>query len=254
MRLLLHKTKKQILTIFKYFGLILIISSFSVSTIKYTKHANLYNNVEFKILGQKFINEQKILSLLNHLNNISILNINLNEVKNEVLSLEFIESVQLSLILPNTLVINIIEKTPIALINCNDQSIFIDKNGIVLKSDYRSIAFYPVPLITYKNCNTELFNSKFISKEDTDLILHIFNKYIYFYNDLSEVLIDSENIIFLNDTKTKIYTNKSNLRKQLYVLNQFKSTIYPAKSINDYIYIDLRTNNQVIVKENYKIL
>ena len=249
MRLLLHKAKKQILTIFKYFGLIIIISSFSVSTIKYTKYANLYNNVEFKILGQEFINEKMILNLLSHLNNISILNINLNEVKNEVLSLEFIESAQLSLILPNTLVINIIEKKPIALINCADHSLFIDKKGSVLKADYKSITFFPVPLFTYKNCNTELIDSKFISKEDTELILHIFNKYIYFYNNLSEVLIESENIIFLNDTKTKIYTNKTNLRKQLYVLNQFTNTIYPSKSINDYIYIDLRTNDQIIVRE-----
>ena len=36
---------------------------------------------------------------------------------------------------------------------------------------------------------------------------------------------------------------------QIEILKNFEHTIYPMKTLADYLYIDLRTENQIVVKE-----
>ena len=56
---------------------------------------------------------------------------------------------------------------------------------------------------------------------------------------------------FHSDDNTKIYAYEANLINQINILQEFEKTIYPIRNLYDYSYIDLRTKNQVIVKEKY---
>ena len=55
-----------------------------------------------------------------------------------------------------------------------------------------------------------------------------------------------------SSNSTKILTENEYVKNQLIILQYFESTIYPVKTLQDYSYIDLRIDNQVIVKEKYR--
>jgi len=41
------------------------------------------------------------------------------------------------------------------------------------------------------------------------------------------------------------------LINQINILKNFENTVYPVRNLQDYLYIDLRIKNQVIVKEKH---
>ena len=43
-----------------------------------------------------------------------------------------------------------------------------------------------------------------------------------------------------------------NIFKQLNILKNFEKTVYPNKQLDDYSYIDLRIEEQIVVKEKYR--
>ena len=77
--------------------------------------------------------------------NSSLLSVNLTDIQNKLESIDYIEAVQVSRILPSTLVIHIIERSPILLMNKADEIIFMDKTGILLPADKKSIGIFPFP-------------------------------------------------------------------------------------------------------------
>tara|TARA_B100001173_G_C15993649_1_gene550022 strand:+ start:231 stop:482 length:252 start_codon:yes stop_codon:yes gene_type:complete len=71
------------------------------------------------------------------------------------------------------------------------------------------------------------------------------------YDNISEFVFneDSEYEIILKNGKTRIFLGSHNLQKKIKYLDSFQETIKEEKNITDFRYIDLRFENQVIVKE-----
>ena len=225
---------------------IMLILTFFIYAQIYSKKIGLFNNYEILVQGNKFVLKDDIKNSIESYLLPNYFSINLEEIKASISTLEFVEIAQASLIFPNKLIINIIEREPIALVTIENKNYFIDKHAILLSAKGNSINYFPVPIVNIKNT----------INYDTDLTIKIANifqlllsDYKLFYNQLSEVIIDENKWTFYSDSKTKIFASSKNLSNQINILKAFESTVYPKRKLADYSYIDLRIPEQIIVKE-----
>ena len=163
--------------------------------------------------------------------------------------LDFIECVQVSRILPNTVMVQIIERKPILLITLENENFLMDKEGLLLPAQGKAISFYPVPII---NISEDMNYNSGLTDEIADLFKFLLKDYPQFYDQLSEVIISDENWTFYSDSKTRIFTTANDLQSQLNILKYFEKTVYPGRQLGDYSYIDLRVTEQVVVKEKFQ--
>ena len=240
---MLDNNMKKYLT--NLFSITLIITFFITVQI-YTKKIGLFNKYEILVQGNKFVLKDDIKKSIESYLLPNYFSINLEEIKTSINTLEFVELTQLSLIFPNKLIINIVEREPIALITLDKQNYFIDKDALLLSAEKKSINYFPVPIINIKdtiNYDTNL------TVEIANIFQLLLSDYQLFYNQLSEVIIDENKWIFYSDSKTKIFASSKDLSNQINILKAFESTVYPKRKLADYSYIDLRIPEQIIVKE-----
>jgi len=71
------------------------------------------------------------------------------------------------------------------------------------------------------------------------------------YDEISEFVFneDSEYEIILKNGKTRIILGTKKLQNKIKYLSLFQETLKEEKNIKDFKYIDLRYNDQIIVKE-----
>ena len=69
------------------------------------------------------------------------------------------------------------------------------------------------------------------------------------YHNISEISESHSTITLTTDTRTKIFVNPKMVINNLNKLKKFEESIDVIKKINDYRYIDLKFDNQIIVKE-----
>ena len=65
-------------------------------------------------------------------------------------------------------------------------------------------------------------------------------------------IIENEKWTFYCDSKTRILAKSEKLFAQLIILKNFEMTVYPKRDLDDYSYIDLRVEEQIVVKEKYR--
>ena len=228
------------------FSIIMIICIYSIRV--YSFRIGLFSDFDILISGNDYVDSVLINSEIYPQMSSSLLSVNLTDIQSKLESLDYIEAVQISRILPHTLMIHIVERSPMVLMNNADEISFMDNKGVVLPVDEKSIYTFPVPVISILNDNSSL-------NEYTLDIVHLFQflltEYPNFYNNLSEVKIQEDVWEFYCDNNTKIYASSSYLKNQLNILKDFEKTVYPLRYLHDYRYIDLRIKDQVIVKEKY---
>ena len=215
----------------------------------YSSQMRLFDNINIKIKGNQFVGMQRIQDELTPYLTQSLLSLNLKEIQDGISTIDFIETNQISRILPNTLVIQILERKPILLITIEGDYFFMDKNGILLYANGPSINFFPVPIITISE---KIEHVDELPDEVSELFQFLLDEYPLFYDNLSEVKIEEGKWIFYCDSNTKIFAKSEKLLTQINILKNFEKTVYPNRCLNDYSYIDLRVAKQIIVKEKYR--
>ena len=245
----MHKKQKKIAPIFKRIALIGMLIFSGVLVKEYSNHIGLFETFEIQIKGNQFVNTSRIQDELVPYMTLSLLSLNLDDMQRSISSLEFIETAQISRLLPNILMVQVVENQPILLITIENENYLMDDNGILLPADGPAITFFPVPIITISN---EIENSDEITGNIIQVFQFLLYNYPLFYDNLSEVIIGGEKWTFYSDSKTQIFAKSDNLITQLNILKNFEQTVYPNRQIDDYSYIDLRIEEQIIVKEKYR--
>ena len=113
-----------------------------------------------------------------------------------------------------------------------------------------------LPILSNFKSNPELY-PKGSTTASTNVLSSInlmkFTKdhYSIIYDNISEFVFneDSEYEIILKNGRTRIFLGSQNLQLKIKYLESFQEALKEEKNITDYKYIDLRFNNQVIVKE-----
>ena len=245
----MHKKQKIIARTFKTTILIGMLIFLGILVKEYSIHIGLFENFEVQIKGNQFVSTSRIQEQLTPYMTQSLLSLNLDDMQDGLSSLDFIETVQISRLLPNILMIQIVESQPMMLITIENENFLMDDNCILLPADGSAISFFPVPIITISN---EIESAVGITGDIAEVFQFLLNDYPLFYDNLSEVIISPDKWTFFNDSKTRIFATPENLFTQFKILKNFEITVYPNRRLDDYSYIDLRVDEQVVVKEKYR--
>ena len=190
------------------------------------------------------------------INNIEIENAKLkpNKILDDLYKHPYIEAARLSYRYPDKIIIEISERAPFAIVN-NSPMIMLDKNCFVLPN-IENINNYSIPILSRYNTNPELYpigkQALSVKIKDTISWLKVLNEmYPDLYHNISEITLenDDEIILILAEYPTKIMLGNENTLYKIELLKRFEETLKNKKEITDYAYLDMRYNNQVIVKE-----
>ena len=237
----------RVLTLFSIFFVLWL--SFFWAEQKYT-----FNKPTLLINGTSILSHTYYTGYL--VNSIEVGNTNLkpNKILDELYKHPYIEAARLSYRYPDKIIIEISERAPFAIVN-NSPMIMLDKNCFVLPN-IENINNYSIPILSRYNTDPELYpigkQALSVKIKDTISWLKVLNEmYPDLYHNISEITLanDDEIILILAEYPTKIMLGNENTLYKIELLKRFEETLKNKKEITDYAYLDMRYNNQVIVKE-----
>ena len=176
--------------------------------------------------------------------------LNLNEITEIIENHPYVKVARVSRHYPSKLIIEIIERTPIAIVNKNPM-IFLDEESYVLP-EMGNLNDYNLPILSNFNTDSGLYpqGQKALSAKIIEcalIIKQLKNRYTNLYDNLSELKITSDNEIelILSDHPTHIYLGNKNIYNRIYILKEFENKLKP-NSISNFNYLDFRYENQII--------
>lgn len=237
----------RVLTLFSIFFVLWL--SFFWAEQKYTfnKPTSLINGTS--ILSHTYYTDYLI-------NSIEVGNAKLkpNKILDELYKHPYIEAARLSYRYPDKIIIEISERAPFAIVN-NDPMIMLDKDCFILPN-IENINNYNIPILSRYNTDPGLYpigkQALSVKIKNTISWLKALNeRYPDLYHNISEITLanDDEIILILAEYPTKIMLGNENTLYKIELLKRFEETLKNKKEITDYAYLDMRYNNQVIVKE-----
>jgi len=227
------------------------------------------DNVQFSkitITGNYSLNRDDILKYakLDRDSSINIDELNLKIIQDRISKNPEIKKVYVSKEPPSELKIDIIEKRPVALLNINNELKLIDEElEIFAFKNYQKL--YDLPVITG-------YNMKYIQAADSInnsenirtalfIVLNAYQRSKTLYNLISEINIadSSRLIVYSNENSAQFYfpkykekniSDKSYRTELIATLVKFNAFHYQTSIKENIIYVDLRFNNQAVVKYN----
>ena len=244
--------KKNYISIINSIMFFMIIFGICVLSFNWADFKKIYTVKEVNIYGTTFFDQSIIEEKSNAIMSYNIFNSKLRNYKDEILNFDHIIDCKISRKFPSTIDITIYEREPVALIS-SDELIILDSEGVCLPVEYCDLS---LPILTNFKSNPELYPKGSTTASTNVLNSVILMKYTkdnfsMIYDDISEFVFneDSEYEIILKNGKTRIILGKKKLQNKIKYLSLFQETLKEEKNIKDFKYIDLRYNDQIIVKE-----
>ncbi len=217
-----------------------ILHVFNISPLQQIKQYAVDNGYRIKavtIEGRKELSQKKILSLLNIQANQSIFDLNLEETHAKLIKNPWIHSVILAKRLPNTVFVQIKERTPIARWQNKGRLSVVDSEGVILTTK-RMKDFSKFPIVIGKDAPAhvpeiikELKSSPTLYNRVTALTLVSDRRWNVQIDHKIEIKLPQNNII-------SAWKHLEKIEKENKVLN------------NTVVSIDLRLPDRLIIREN----
>jgi cell division protein FtsQ len=198
---------------------------------------------------------------------VNIEDLNLVFIQDRILKHPEIKKAFVSKNPPNELVIDVIEKRPLAIVSVGNQLNLVDEECELFPfKNYEKL--FDLPVITgIKQVSTQQIDDKsYLNdlKTAVFITMNAYKKSKFLYNQISEINTadTSKIILFTNDKSVPVYLPRSeeknisdlNYQKEiltkLVVLKNFFEKSFASLKEKKLDYIDLRFDNQVIVKTN----
>ena len=222
-------------------------------SIFWAENKSTFQNTNLIINGASVLNEGDYIDYLKDLS-IDLTKIESNFILESIYNHPYIAAARISHRYPNTMIIDISERLPFAMLN-KDPMVILDRECYVLPN-IENINDYNIPILSKYNAAPELYplgkQSLSVKVKNTISWLKTLNvKYPEIYSEISEITLASgdEIILILEKNPTKIMLGNDNTFHKLEILKIFKNTLDNKKEITDYSYLDMRYNNQIIAKE-----
>ena len=252
----MHKSLIKLLNVVKLIVLVAIITLVIVGSLSWAKLKQSFENPNFIFSGNSIVDDSEYQSYLAKITANNLIDDNFAELASKIEEHPYVAGVRVSKHFPNQIFVEISERYPVAIVNSNPL-LLIDNKSTVLP--FRSNSFeFRIPIIS----NLEIDNNSIVLGKQTtsDNILEATKflnrlkiEYPELYNNLSEFRLNSYNEyeLILEDEPTKIVLGNSISWSKILVLQEFEKNIAGQKLLTDYVYLDLRYNNQVITKERH---
>ena len=214
------------------------------------------NNSDISINGCSVLNSGYYIQYLASSFDGNILNSDSNIILDKIYAHPFIKGARVSFRYPNKIILEISERIPFARVNNGpDYMIMLDEDCFVIPN-IDQVKNYSVPTLSRFNSEPELYpvGEKALStkiKDTINWLKSLNQKHPDLYHSISEIFLtnnDEINLV-LAENPTKIMLGNNNTHYKMDLLKAFEKTMGNKKRITDFAYLDMRYNNQVIVKE-----
>ena len=209
----------------------------------------IIRNTEVK--GNELITEKSIVSIIDIKSDMRIFNIDINNIKDRIMSNPFVKRVSIKRIFPSTISIKIKEKTPLAFVISKKNYILAETGELLPMPE--QIRVYDIPTITgIKNIEARLEKNETIEElKISSEILNLLKKSeINLYYDISEINFKNSDImiIYLYEKVIPVYLSKTDLYRKLYYFSQFLEYAKYNNLLKNIEYINLCYKDQIIIK------
>ena len=214
-------------------------------------HSEHYQIKKVVIKGTRLLSTDEILCNTNLRSPADILNVNLAEVEKQIRRNPFVATVYVTRRFPAALEIEINERFPIAYVS-GTELVSVDSNGVILPLPKPGI-MSDLPVITgIKN-----FTERPGKVATNDTLLHAIKILSYakwidksLYHRFSEIHSDPRHgfLLYLTDYGFPIYLGWETSFRKLQYLNALLPRLQKEKRLASLHYLDLRFENQVVVR------
>ncbi len=229
---------------------LIIYGSFS-----WANYRNSFITQNIRISGEKILTLKDYYQILNPLNELSIHEIRLDDVRLVLEANPFVKAARVSRQFPNTLQVEIVERNPIAMLNM-DPILLIDNEAVVLPDNNNYSQEAQIPVMSGFNPARELYPPGQESfsvkvKEAISILKQLNIEYPGLYENLSEITLskDDEYVLILAERPTRVILGKDRVWTKIYILMQFEQTLKGQRALTDYKSLDMRYNKQIIARE-----
>ena len=220
----------------------------------WSERADDFTLAKIWLSGNNYLSDEEVLGLLKLPEQTKLSDLDLTAIQDELERHPHIRAVRVSRNFPSAIRIDVIERLPLAYVN-HSPFFLVDRDGVVLPTKDGNLEF-DVPTLSGFNPASELYpvGERCLSQKVIEAVTYLDlmkREFPDLYEDLSEIMVDpsDEYVLCLSHYPTKIYLGPTISYRHLKLLEQFAHTISGVRSLHDYRYVDLRYNNQIIVKE-----
>jgi cell division protein FtsQ len=226
------------------------------------------NYDKITIRGNFTLSREEILQAANIKDSvINIEELNLVFIQDRISKHPEIKKVSVSKNPPGELVIDVVEKRPLAIVNVGSQLNLVDEECELFPfKNYEKL--FDLPVITgIKQVSTQQIDDKAYMNDlklAVFITMNAYKKSKFLYNQISEINISDTGkiVVFTNEKSVPVYFPRSEKKdisdlnyqneilSKLVVLKNFFEKSFAALKEKKLDYVDLRFNNQVIVKTN----
>ncbi len=205
------------------------------------------NRVINKILvkGNETIPDDTILKLSGVKSGEKLTGINLYEVRRRVESHRFVKQANVYTNLPDVLIIEIVERNPIAMVIFQDKIYYLDYEGYVIPYDEVKKVF-AVPLLDLDYKPVDVFSDSLGKlRKQYEFIRLAMKENVY--DLISEVnLKNGEFVVLAGDSAVIVFLGNDNIEKRLVALRNFWEQEVQGKASP--VYVDLRYDGKIYAK------
>ena len=209
-------------------------------------------NVEkIEVDGNRLLPAENIIKQSGVKVNSGLYDFDLKEIENNVHRISYVKNVIVQRELPSTLSIKIIEREPIAIISAGALYYIDSEKKTMQYNYYKEILDLPVITgIKIDSSNTEPVLDTVIS-----ILKTLRKNYSDLYNQISEISVKNKNqiVIYSNNNCVPIYIGSEDIMHKLENLNYFWKDFAIYENLKNIEFIDIRYNDQVVVKWYNKI-
>ncbi|NOZ08558.1 MAG: FtsQ-type POTRA domain-containing protein [FCB group bacterium] len=208
------------------------------------------------VIGNHFLDSGSVEKVVSRYRGESLRSMDISELQRSLKKIDYLKDVVVSRRFPSTLIVEIVENTPLAIIRCSDGQVAIDSDGAILPVTDNVISYFALPIvsgITDQYAVSELKSGS--RKEPLRDVLQIV-KCLYSDCDslagwVTAINITREYVLLKNNMRrpTAITFTRNNFYNNTAILNAFANTLSPNLKLEDFEYINLTIPNQIIVKE-----
>lgn len=208
------------------------------------------------IEGWHVVPPEEILSLAGVKSKSSMYELNIFEIQQNILKQPYAKDVIVNRQYPDALKIQVVERKPIASLNIGDLQ-YIDAESVLLPQ-IRSNVSFDFPIISGVSGIEKSKAGKALSNDEVYKAIEILQTAISIdstlYNMISEVNLNNggDIILYSNDVGAPIIVGRGGYLKKLLTLETFWRTFVKTSNPEKLQYVDLRFDEQVVVKWIYQ--